>query len=201
MNYYNEGEGSSDISRSGKKGVTHAVEILGLTNSEIYQIEGDIFNIDYKSIDLDKVAGVISPGLDQPEEDFRIVKKYSYIAEPDSFNDTDRMSIEEDILSEGALIYEESVNDLKRKLSELMGHDQELADESISNISDAVIIIDDDEDVKRFSEGIPDNKRENIKKLLKYLDGLFEKLPEDVIKKFADSEYYNLYVQILNYFD
>ena len=41
-------------------------------------------------------------------------------------------------------------------------------------------------------------KRPNdVKKLLKYLDGLFEKLPRETLKKFIDSEYFDLYIKVL----
>ena len=50
----------------------------------------------------------------------------------------------------------------------------------------------------RFVASIPEAKREDMKRLLRYLDGLFEKLPEDVVKRFADSEYFDLYVKIMN---
>ncbi len=39
---------------------------------------------------------------------------------------------------------------------------------------------------------------EDLKKLMKYLDTLLEKLPDDVIKEFAESEYYDLYNKILD---
>ncbi len=44
----------------------------------------------------------------------------------------------------------------------------------------------------------PDEKQDDLKKLMKYLDGLFEKLPEDVVRNFADSEYFDIYVNVLN---
>jgi len=45
---------------------------------------------------------------------------------------------------------------------------------------------------------MPVEKRASIRKLLKYLDSLFDKLPEEVIKNFANSEYFDLYVKVLN---
>ena len=62
------------------------------------------------------------------------------------------------------------------------------------------MLIEDECDVDRFIAGIPESKRAEMKRLLTYLDGLFEKLPEDVVKKFADSEYFDLYVKIMNDF-
>ncbi|MGC8770309.1 MAG: hypothetical protein ACP5Q5_03535 [Brevinematia bacterium] len=61
---------------------------------------------------------------------------------------------------------------------------------------------------KSFSEsaGVIDDKleslspetKEELKTVLKYLDNLLEELPEDKIKEFAKSEYYDLYVKILD---
>ncbi len=39
---------------------------------------------------------------------------------------------------------------------------------------------------------------EDIKIIIKYLDSLLDKLPDDVIKEFAESEYYDLYNKILS---
>ncbi len=41
-------------------------------------------------------------------------------------------------------------------------------------------------------------KNRKTEEALKYLDGLFEKLPEDVVRNFADSEYFDMYVNVLN---
>jgi len=43
---------------------------------------------------------------------------------------------------------------------------------------------------------IPD-KKQDMARLLTYLDGLFEKLPEETVRKFADSEYFELYVKVM----
>jgi hypothetical protein len=45
-------------------------------------------------------------------------------------------------------------------------------------------------------ETIP-GKKEDLTRLLAYLDGLFEKLPEEAVRKFAESEYFDLYVKVL----
>ena len=70
--------------------------------------------------------------------------------------------------------------------------------EKISDITDRVVILDDEADVERFVKTFPEPKRVNIKTLLRYLDGLFEKLPEEIIRKFASSDYFNLYLKVLN---
>ncbi len=61
------------------------------------------------------------------------------------------------------------------------------------------VVILDDENVNSFvADNIDEGKQEDMKRLLSYLDGLFENLPEDLIKNFADSEYFDLYVKIMN---
>jgi hypothetical protein len=64
------------------------------------------------------------------------------------------------------------------------------------DITDRVIILDDINNVNEFMETIP-GKKEDLTRLLAYLDGLFEKLPEEAVRKFAESEYFDLYVKVL----
>ena len=45
---------------------------------------------------------------------------------------------------------------------------------------------------------LSDSSKEELRKVLGYLDNLLENLPEDKIKEFAKSEYYDLYVKILS---
>lgn len=106
-----------------------------------------------------------------------------------------KRKIESDIQSPSALVVEEDIRDIREKLSEYAEADEE---ESLVDITDRVVLMEDESDVDRFMSGIPEAKRGEMKKLLTYLDGLFEKLPEDVVKKFADSEYFDLYVKIMN---
>jgi len=68
----------------------------------------------------------------------------------------------------------------------------------IRDITDRVVILEDQADVERFVKTFPEQKQVNIKTLLKYLDGLFERLPEEIIRKFASSDYFNLYLKVLN---
>ena len=69
----------------------------------------------------------------------------------------------------------------------------------IVDITDNVVIIDDSDNINDFVDSnIDDSKKENMKKLLSYLDGMFEKLPEEVIRNFAESDYFDLYVKIMN---
>ena len=68
--------------------------------------------------------------------------------------------------------------------------------EEIPDITSKIIILEDKEKLIELASEFPD-KHENLIKLLSYLDGLFEKLPEEVIRKFADSEYFELYSKVL----
>lgn len=45
---------------------------------------------------------------------------------------------------------------------------------------------------------LSDSSKEDLRKVLGYLDNLLENLPEDKIKEFAKSDYYDLYVKILS---
>ncbi len=47
-------------------------------------------------------------------------------------------------------------------------------------------------------ESLSPETKEELRTVLKYLDNLLEELPEDKIKEFAKSEYYDLYVKILD---
>lgn len=149
-------------------------------------------------------------------------------ARPQSLTDKEKLSIEEDIESPIAVVIEENVDDIVDRLKilqpnadiksllqqspvKMVGAKDMLEDESVFagrhkdewkdeavNITNQVVILDSREDISRFIDTLPVEKQENIRKLLKYLDSLFEKLPEDVIKKFADSEYFDLYVKVFN---
>ncbi|MGB4267748.1 MAG: hypothetical protein WBK20_01060 [Spirochaetota bacterium] len=149
-------------------------------------------------------------------------------AKPQSLSDKEKKSIEENIESPVAVVIEENIDDIVERLKKIkpqvdikkllaqMPHEpSKLHDvddskpdtvieekpakqEEITNITDQVIILDSKEDVNRFVDTLPVEKQENIRKLLKYLDSLFDKLPEDVIKNFANSEYFDLYVKVLN---
>ncbi len=77
---------------------------------------------------------------------------------------------------------------------------QDISEETILDITDRVVILEDDEEVNSFADKFPD-KKEDLIKLFTYLDGLFEKLPEDMIMKFADSEYFDLYMKVIDEMD
>jgi hypothetical protein len=178
--------------------VSSAVELLGLDHDEMGLIENSVFFREYSGIDLEAVRSSPPVGFDQPPSDFNLLKKCTYIlSRSDSLLEREKRDIEEDIDSENALLYEENVDEIKNKLNELRRKKGIDTGEGAADISDKVIIIENERDVKRFIDTLPKEKQESLTKLLRYLDGLFEKLPEDVIKKFASSEYFDLYSKVL----
>jgi hypothetical protein len=121
---------------------------------------------------------------------------FEYVTPAESaIDESHRRKIEGEVESDPALIIEEDVNEIRNKLESaaIASYGDDVID-----ITDRVVIIEDAGDMERFVASIPEAKREDMKRLLHYLDGLFEKLPEDVVKRFADSEYFDLYVKIMN---
>ncbi len=153
--------------------------------------------------------------------------------------DFERDSIESDVSSGSALIFEEDIHDITEQLAKRSGKTEDEIRELVErtfgaddlmespthetqavagdekagltsaagesappaelfDITDRVVILDSEADVDRFVKEFPSGKQMNIKMLLKYLDGLFETLPEEIIKKFASSEYFELYLKVLN---
>jgi hypothetical protein len=185
-----------------RKEITRAVEILGLNESEIEFIEDRLYHDDYEGVNLDEIFSLIrfyGPGSKEAD----LLERYCNYLLPESSSlfEDEKRSIEEDVSSRGALIFEENVKDIERKL----GREVEIYEtpvvsvsEKVGDITDRIVIIEDEFDVDRFVKEFPDEKQVDLKKLLKYLDGLFEKLPEDVVRNFADSEYFDMYVNVLN---
>lgn len=104
-------------------------------------------------------------------------------------------SIEEDIECEHSLVIEENVEDIKTRIFEYW----ESECKKCADISDDVVILEDDSDVERFLNTMGDlSSRPELRKLLKYFERLFEELPEDALKNFAESEYFDLYVNFMN---
>jgi pilus assembly protein FimV len=164
-------------------------QILGLIPDELELIESQLFK---RKLDLSKTS-TKKAGLDQHPSDTRSLGQYKYILpEPDSLMDHEKKSIEDDISTESALILEEDVSKIRKKLDDSMKKE---ITETINDITDRITIYEDN-NKKNAGESNPKDKEE-IKKLLGYLNELFEKLPEENIKNFADSEYFELYKKLL----
>lgn len=201
-------------------------EILGLNSEERELIEKDLFSGYYGRIDIESEIDFLNPDLDFINRVFVQNKNVSYIIDnPDSLFDDEKISIEDDITSGSAIVFEEDVEDLKELMKRDYGHSdiveqsadsllqevQEIPSEieviekviptekepDIINITDRVIILEDKKEITAFTRKFP-GKEEDLVKLFSYLDGLFEKLPEETVKRFAESEYFDLYVKVMN---
>ncbi|MCU0847210.1 MAG: hypothetical protein MUD12_04915 [Spirochaetes bacterium] len=189
----------------GKKAVSTAVEILGLTSDEISGIEKNLFPVEYENMGNYEIFDFFKKEPAGKDRAYPIQKNITYMnAGLRLMDDDERNSIETDVDSSGALIFEEDIE----KIMTLLGRPVSVVsipaaehareDEKICDITDKVVILEDVDDVERFISIYPEQKKSDIKKLLGYLDGLFEKLPETTIKNFTDSEYFDLYVKVLN---
>jgi len=178
--------------------LSSAVELLGLDSGEIGTIEGNMFVKEYEGIDLDERLRAMRIGLDQPTSDLKMLKKCAYLLpRPDSLSEEERRSIEEDVSGGSAFIFEEDVEEIRFKLNQVLKKREGDPEEKIPDISADVIVLNDSSDLERFIDTIPAEKKHVLKNLLWYLDKLFDKLPEDVIRKFAESEYFDLYSKVL----
>ncbi len=205
-------------------------EILGLNLEEHEVIDKSLFSEYYSTIDVESEIDFLNPDLDFIHKSYAENKSVSYFLDnPDSLFENEKNSIEDDITSDTAIVFEEDVDDLKflierdygynvseevesDNLLEASGKDIEadieisyssesddltLDLQNIINITDQVVILEDRNNVEAFTNQFPE-KKEDLVKLLSYLDGLFEKLPEEAVKKFAQSEYFDLYVKVMN---
>ncbi len=194
----------------GGKRSSVSIEILGINKRELNELENSIFQREYDKVNIEEELGGMRPGMDQPEFDVNLLKRCKYISsQQNALSLDERKSIEEDMIAETGLVIEEDIEEVKNRLEQLRMHkglpnekisfnDANNGKDIITDISDKVFIIDDKTDRERFINSIPVEKRENLTRLLKYLDGMFEKLPEEVIRKFATSEYFDLYNKVLN---
>lgn len=188
-------------------------EIMGFARDEDKFFEEILFGDYFKDIDVDSELEFINPGLDFYSRSVSDQKDLIYLLDdPESLKDDERYSIEADISSGSAIVFEESIKDIESMLGEAPARlivEKEYVQarkpikESVEtepvifeDITDKVIILDDLDNMNEFMETIPD-KKEDLTRLLAYLDGLFEKLPEETVRKFADSEYFDLYVKVL----
>jgi len=181
--------------------VSSVTEILSLTSMEIDLYEDILFSSLYRDVDLDlyldsnKILKIFNRSFDGKKDCIYVLER------DDSISEKIKVSIEEDISTNTAIIFEEDIelirSQLKRNILNEKVEKIEITDE-VYDITNQIVILEDDEDVQRFINTISKDKQEDLIKLMSYLDGLFEKLPENVIKNFADSEYFELYTEVLN---
>ncbi|MBN2401124.1 MAG: hypothetical protein JXN64_01870 [Spirochaetes bacterium] len=165
LSYY---KGSSD-NLIKEKITTPYEQILGLIPDEINFIENQLFNrkIDHATADLKNA------GLDQHPSDTMTLSKYKYILPvPDSLLDDERKSIEDDISAESALILEEDVEKIKKKLDDSIK--KETA-ETIDDITDSITIYDNSKNNNKAIDADLEDKEISRS----HLDELFNKSPEE----------------------
>lgn len=189
-------------------------EIMGFAKDEDKFFEEKLFGEYFSDIDIDSEIEYINPYFDFFNRSTPEKKNLIYlIDDPHSLDGFEKNSIEEDISAENAIVFEENVKEIESMLGDTsfinnedeelliqneIVEEEEVLEEPIvfEDITDKVIILDDLENVNQFMETMPE-KRDELTKLLAYLDGLFEKLPEDTVRKFAESEYFELYVKVM----
>jgi len=139
------------------------------------------------------------------------------ILESDHYDDLPELTLESEVDFDPDLVLEKPVeedgllpDDLEGDISEIVrileddynaddgvnALSDELIESKIIDITNDIIILDDKDKLHELTSEFPE-KSDHLVKLLSYLDGLFEKLPEDVIRKFAESEYFDLYSKTL----
>ncbi|HNX59699.1 MAG TPA: hypothetical protein PKK43_11415, partial [Spirochaetota bacterium] len=163
-----------------------------IAREDILILNEDDLIEELESSDSDHRKSGETSGTRVPE----IERKVQYVHPASSVMDNShRESIENDIIAPESLVIEEDGAEIKKRYEQSALKEES---EDLVDITASVVILDDEEDVDRLSMSIPEDKREDMKKLLGYLDGLFEKLPDEVVKNFANSEYFDLYVKIMN---
>ena len=181
--------------------VSSAVEILGLTSLEIDLFEDILYSSKYRDVDLESF-------LDSNDihkifnRYYNGTKECVYVVQnKDQFSTTVKSSIEEDISTATSIIFEEDIELIRSQLKQNILNERtdkiEIIDE-VYDITDKIVILDDEDDIERLVNTVEIDKQQDMIKLMSYLDGLFEKLPEAAIKNFAKSEYFELYTEVLN---
>ncbi|HRZ26258.1 MAG TPA: hypothetical protein P5346_00065 [Spirochaetota bacterium] len=183
-----------------KKEVSTAIDLVGLTRDEVGGVEEKLFSEEYKDVNLYEIFDFFKRDYSGPGR-ASIRKDCTYILPTaESLLPEEKISIESDISSGSALIFEEDIDDIRELFVKTAGAEKaqkvKVIDE-VFDITDQVVIIDDELDIDRFAKQFPSKRPNDVKKLLKYLDGLFEKLPRETLKKFIDSEYFDLYIKVL----
>lgn len=162
------------------------LEVVTSEKNEINSENNDSANVDFpKDSFFEELDNVIDN--DDEKND---ISETETETEIEYLNDQNYDNVEKDFIKD---------NTESEKAIVINAENENNDENDIIDITERVVIIESNDDVNKFIMNNIDNaKQDNMKKLLSYLDGLFEKLPEDVIKKFADSEYFDLYVKVMN---
>jgi hypothetical protein len=226
-------------SRTGR-GISSAVEILGLTSSEMDFIEDSLYKRDFENLNLTDIYDYFGHEYKGQVKKTAISRNCAYmLPREDSLFDDEKRSIEIDLSAANAFIYEEDVEEIIIQYNRIidkkaLAHDkavkevqpikiepvieekiivneddypqpepqsekkiERLIEEPIADITNNIVFVDDENEDCGYVDGIPAEKQGDIKILLKYLDGLFDKLPDNTVKNFARSDYFNLYLKVL----
>ncbi len=166
--------------------------IAGISIPEFDSFEDNIFGTDYKEVDFTRDLDIIE---DITDRIVHLDKKLTYILpETNSLSEEEKKSIEEDIKSSRALIFEEDVEEIKRRLGSVM---EKKIIESFQDITDSIRIIEDEEELRESIKRLLEEDKEKFADLFKHINGLMDKLPEDERKQFAETEYYDIYLKII----
>ena len=175
-----------------KKKVASAERQIDIDSEEMDLIEDSIFGREYTASDFDEDRDIVEL---EGAGDAAAGKNLRYILpRNDSLSDDERISIEEDIKTGSALILEEDVEEIKEKLDFKI---KKKIEGSIQDITEKIRIIEDEGDLKESIRKMVLDNKDDLTRLIKYMDGLLGKLPDGEIKSFADSEYYDLYLKVL----
>lgn len=97
----------------------------------------------------------------------------------------------DDPLGDGLeLISDEEISSLEQPSAEEMA---EAVPESTEESGDAAPEIQDER-----VQGLSERTKEDVKRVLNYLDNLFDDLPEEKVKEFAQSEFYTVYNRLFD---
>ena len=171
-----------NISVTAETEETSAPENSDLSNEIDDKLSEDTeLNVDSEALQLDE---------DQAEQEFHASDSSMY--EP---NQAELTALTED-LDKNPLTTEEDRHE------DIIAEDRELESTSAPIEPETSQIVSDQEGVVEFDSKLPeavqDPETEDLKSVMGYLDQLLGELPDDTIKKFANSEYFNLYQKVLD---
>jgi hypothetical protein len=111
------------------------------------------------------------------------------------FSEIEKKSIEEDITSDNVVVIEENIKDIHNELIKMW----DTYTSQFDDISDHVVVFKNENEVDNFIQSFETEKqKDDIKKLMSYLETIVTELPEDVLKQFVESEYYDIFSNLLN---
>ena len=81
------------------------------------------------------------------------------------------------------------LEELKEKVIKIEAVEESIENNEQFDLHTGIALVENNED----SNTLPSNIKEEVKSVLSYLDQLLDSLPEDKIKEFADSKYFEMY--------